>query len=90
MARINVPLTTLAGKKLIVLNNALITVSRDAERLLAILNQITAGGTDTATLETDPEAGMPAGDGAAVYAGVVAINQALAGLAAFSAQIDKG
>ena len=90
MPRITLPINTLVGRRLTVLADSLSDARDDVTRLKAIMDQITVGGTQQANLETNPEALVPAGQGATVYTNVVSIKTALDGLATTLAQYDQG
>jgi hypothetical protein len=90
MPRITLPVNTLVGKQLIVLADTLADARDSVTRLKAIMDQITAGGTQQVNLETNPESAVPAGQGATVYTNVISIKTALDSLATTLAQYDQG
>ena len=82
MARLTLPVNTLFGRYIITGTQMAIGSRDHWERIKAIADEITAGGTNKAALETAPEVigtGSPraAGDGAIIYDGIVTMLNSL-------------
>lgn len=90
MARILLSTGTLVGRRMLSITAQVIQLTGDISRIKAIVDQITAGGLTPALLESSLEGGVPAGQGAAVYAGIQSLQAAVAGLAVLVAELDQG
>ena len=90
MARIQLTPGTVVTKQLLQLNTLLIQASQVCARLKAVLDQMSAAGTTPTNLETDTDALIPTGKGAAVYTQVAAIQTALSGISTSLSVLDRG